>query len=290
MEGPMARFFANPLVRLVLIVIAFGAAVALLVLAAKTVLVHLPKTAINGIVLWALVAALTAAILLVERFTVKRGPSEIGFDTRHLLRDASLGVAAGAFLFSAIMVELWLVRAYHIDAMHASMGLIDAAIWILPGAALEELLFRGILFRLLAEWSGTWVALAISSLVFGAVHIGNPGSSWFAAVSIVLEAGVLLAAAFIVTRSLWAPIGLHFAWNFFEGPVYGTNLSGLTLQQPLFTSHLTGPAWLTGGAFGPEASVPAILTCSAAAIALLVYAKRDGSIVPCPWFRKRITP
>jgi hypothetical protein len=95
----------------------------------------------------------------------------------------------------------------------------------------------------------------------------------------------MLAAAFVVTRSLWFPIAIHFAWNFCEGPLYGTQLSGLSIGHTLVDAHVAGPAWLTGGSFGPEAGVPALLTCSAAAAAFLVAAYRGGSIVPCPWFR-----
>jgi uncharacterized protein len=164
-----------------------------------------------------------------------------------------------------------------------------AARWILPGAAIEGLLFRGVLFRLIAEWSGTWIALGASAVLFGAAHAFNPGATWFSTMAIAIEAGVLLGAAFIATRSLWFPIGLHFAWNYFEGPVYGTQLSGGTIEHSLIHAHTSGSVWLTGGVFGPEASVPALVICSAAAAALLVYASRTGSIVPCPWFKKGVS-
>jgi uncharacterized protein len=280
--GPMRRFFAFPLVRMVLIVALLFAAIASL-----TAIEHVlgrPNRAIEG---WLTVALLLAAILLVERLTVRAGPNDIGFDPRNLARDVLFGIGAGAVLFSAVILELTAAGAYHIVATHVSIALLYAAAWVVPAAILEELLFRGVIFRLLAEWSGTWIALGVSSALFGLAHTFNPGATWVSTMAIALEAGVLLGAAFIATRSLWAPIGLHFAWNFFEGPVYGTNLSGLAIGRPLFDAHVTGPAWLTGGAFGPEASVPAIVTCSAAAVAILIYAYRTGSIVACPWFRSK---
>jgi hypothetical protein len=95
-------------------------------------------------------------------------------------------------------------------------------------------------------------------------------------VAIALEAGVLLGAAFVVTRNLWFPIALHFAWNFCEGPIFGTQVSGGVLTTSLFTSHVSGPVWLTGGRFGPEAGVPAIVIGLIASVALLVHAARNS--------------
>jgi uncharacterized protein len=277
----MRRFFAFPLVRMVAIVaifagIAFGANAAGL---------HGSRAATA----WISLAVLAAIVLIVERLTVRRGPSEIGFDPRYLTRDTLLGFTTGAALFSLVIVELLATRSYRIDGVQWTNYLLYAALWILPAAALEELLFRGVLFRLLAEWSGTWIALGASAILFGASHMLNPGATWFSTTAIAVEAGVLLGAAFIATRSLWFPIALHFAWNFFEGPVYGTHLSGMTIGHSLIRAQMSGPVWLTGGAFGPEAGVPALVTCTAAAAGLLVYASRTGSIVPCPWFKRGVS-
>jgi hypothetical protein len=280
MEGPMRRFFAFPLVRMILIVAAFVAAGAGLY-TLRAAGIPLGEAALGSILL----AVLLAIILVVERLTVARGPADIGFDPRHLVRDVLFGLFLGGALFSAVILELAAAHAYRIESVHASSALFYAALWLVPAAALEEVLVRGVVFRLLAEWSGTWIALALSALLFGAMHFFNPGATWFSTFAIALEAGVLLAAAFIVTRSLWLPIALHFAWNFCEGPIYGTQLSGMTIGAPLFHAQISGAAWLTGESFGPEASVPALLTATAVAAALLIYAQRHGSIVPCPWLR-----
>jgi len=97
----------------------------------------------------------------------------------------------------------------------------------------------------------------------------------------------LLAAAFVVTRNLWFPIGVHFAWNFCEGPLYGTQISGRSFGADAVTAHLAGPALITGGQFGPEAGIPAIVTCLAVAVALLAYARRNGLVVAPLWRRPR---
>jgi membrane protease YdiL (CAAX protease family) len=283
--APMRRFFAFPLVRLVLIVGAFvGATIGLVALRGHGTVVN------DAAFAWMDALLLAIVIVVVERACVGRAPAEVGFAARHLLRDSALGLAGGAALFSAVIVELLAAGAYRVEAVHPSAQVLASALWLIPAAATEELLFRGALFRLVAEWAGTWIGLGVSALLFGTVHAFNPGATWFSTVAIALEAGVLLGAIFVVTRSLWAPIALHFAWNFCEGPVYGTQLSGLTIRAPLFEAHLNGPAWLTGGSFGPEASVPALLTCCAAAAALLLYAYRNGSILAPAWVARRAAP
>ncbi len=278
----MSRFLAFPLVRLVLIVMAWGA-----LLAAVVRLVHTPSTtdsiwwtlAIN----WIAAVLLLAVLILVERLTTGRPPRAIGFDPRKAIRDLAFGVALGAVLFSAVMLELGLSGHYRVTAFHVTPDIAIAALLLVADAITEELLFRGIVFRLIEEWAGTWIALVISAIAFGLLHAANPGATWVSTLAIALEAGVLLAAAFVVTRNLWLPIGLHFAWNFFEGPIYGTHVSGHTFLTNAISAHMSGPALLTGGSFGPEAGLPAIVTCLAAAALLLAYAKRRGSIVPPQW-------
>ena len=271
----MRGFFAFPLVRLALIVAAFAAVLAI-VLAVQGG----RHTAWGSIAATSAVAAvLLGVIVFVERMTTGRTPAAIGFDPRHAGRDLALGAGLGALMFSLVVLELALGGHYRVTGIHATWDLAIAVLLFGTGAVFEELLFRGALFRLVEEWAGTWIALAVSGLLFGAAHAFNPGATWVSVIAIALEAGVLLGSAFAVTKNLWLPIGLHFAWNFFEGPVYGTQVSGRTLLPSLLTAHLTGPAWLTGGAFGPEAGIPAVATSLIVSAALLAYASRHALIV-----------
>jgi len=160
------------------------------------------------------------------------------------------------------------------------------ALAALFAATLEETLIRGFLFRILQMVGGTWVALVLSSAFFGAAHGFNPGATVTSSVAIALEAGVLLAAAYIVTGSLWFPMGLHAGWNFSEGSLYGLAVSGFTPKNALTLGTLTGPAVLTGGAFGPEASIVAVILCLSAAILLLRRAGKLHRIQPAMWARK----
>ena len=135
---------------------------------------------------------------------------------------------------------------------------------------LEELLFRGYLFRLSSRIVGTWGALIFTSALFGLAHLGNKGATLSSGIAIMLEAGVLLGSAYVVTQRLWFPIGLHIAWNFTEGSVFGMQVSGNSTASGLMRGSLTGSNLLTGGAFGPEASIVAVLVCLAVAMSSAV--------------------
>lgn len=279
----MKRFFAFPIVRLVLIVLLFGALTTPLVLGTHGWTSPWASITIN----WFLLLALLVSVAVVERLTVRRSLAGIGFPPRKALRDLALGMALGAGLFSLVVLELAIGGHYQVVAEHFTPGLAMAVLLLLPAAAVEELLFRGVLFRLIEEWSGTWIALAVSAAVFGFAHSGNAGATWVSTLAIALEAGVLLAAAFVVARNLWFPIGIHFAWNFTEGPIYGAQVSGHVFGRSALTAHLSGPTLLTGGAFGPEAGLGAMLTCLIAAIALLVLAARRSQVEPANWKMSR---
>jgi membrane protease YdiL (CAAX protease family) len=117
--------------------------------------------------------------------------------------------------------------------------------------------------------------MLVSAAFFGGVHIFNPGATLISSAAIAIEAGLLLALAYTATRSLWLPIGLHFAWNFTEGGIFTTQVSGGKVPGILETT-LTGPELLTGGKFGPEASVVAVGVCLTAALIFLIVTLRRG--------------
>ncbi|MES2866579.1 MAG: CPBP family intramembrane glutamic endopeptidase, partial [Actinomycetota bacterium] len=126
---------------------------------------------------------------------------------------------------------------------------------------------------------GTWLALAVSAVLFGLVHLVNPGATVWGAIAIAVEAGLMLAAAYVATGSLWLSIGLHLGWNIATVAIFGTVTSGSESRGAIVTATTSGPDWLTGGAFGPEASVIAVIVCSAATAVLIRIARRRGRIV-----------
>jgi membrane protease YdiL (CAAX protease family) len=149
---------------------------------------------------------------------------------------------------------------------------------LLAAAVQEELIFRGMIFRLLERALGSWIAVLLSALLFGAAHLANPDATLVSTLAIMLTAGVILAALYLLTRSLWWVIGLHLGWNFFEGPIFGAPLSGRTMPVLLHAS-LTGPQAWTGGTFGPEAGLVAILIVGSVGLLLCVLAARQHRIM-----------
>ncbi|GLW72722.1 CAAX amino protease [Kitasatospora phosalacinea] len=157
------------------------------------------------------------------------------------------------------------------------LSLVGSAVAVQVGAAVgEELMFRGLALQALEQVWGSRVALAVTSLFFGVAHLGTPGATAWGGLSIVLEAGALLGAAFLWRRSIWFVVGLHFVWNTAE-QLLGIPVSGHA-PEGLFTVTTHGSTFLTGGGFGLEASVVPVLIALALAARMLVLARRDGGI------------
>ena len=206
----------------------------------------------------------------------------------HAVRDLALGLGGGTLLFSLVVLVAALVGVYDIVGAGSTRSILYALVTIgmIPGVV-EEVLFRGILFRHLEDFGGTWFALALTSILFGVAHIFNDNATVFSSFAIAVEAGVLLGGAYILTRSLWAPIGLHVAWNFTQSQIFDVPVSGND-GIGLVEAKLSGPEVLSGGAFGLEASVIALVIATAAGVWLVVRAVRAGHVVRPWWVRRRL--
>ncbi len=200
-------------------------------------------------------------------------------------RWAGLGKGAllGFGLFCAMLLLIGMFGGWDGLSSGSFLGALGIAGMMASVATMEEVLFRGVLFRILEERTGTVIALVVSSLLFGMTHIVNTNATLWGALSIGLTGGAMLAAAYVVTRSLWFPIGLHFAWNFTHAGVFGIAVSGSdNVPDGLLHLGIEGPAVLTGGTFGPEASLMALLVCFTATALMLSQAARTGRIRPRP--------
>lgn len=236
-----------------------------------------------------LIAALVMAAIFITAYKgykrwIERAPDhELAFAGAG--RELALGLAGGAVLFSVMTGIVALLGGFEILGLRGA-----GAIWSMLSLAVfsgvfEEILFRGIVFRQLEAWLGSWIALALSSALFGALHIMNPGASWFSSLAIAMEAGILLGAAYMLTRRLWLAIGIHAAWNFTQGWVFSVPVSGGEAPLGLLITRRIGPDWLTGGDFGLEASAVAVVIATMAGLTLLLLAIRGGKLVPAPWRR-----
>ncbi len=221
-----------------------------------------------------LLLVMLAAYVAIARFIERRTPAELRI--RALPRDGFLGLAIGFVLFAATIEVLALSHVYRAHAAGVWSGAAPALAMAFVAAFSEELLFRGFLFRTVRDLFGTWTGLAVSAVVFGSAHAFNPGASVASTVAIALEAGVLLSLAYAVTDALWLPIGLHAGWNFTEAFIFGTSVSGHATTPAILQGTLRGPTILTGGAFGPEASIVAVIVCLAASVAFAAVLRNQA--------------
>jgi membrane protease YdiL (CAAX protease family) len=218
--------------------------------------------------------ALGAYALLV-RLGEARWPAEIALKSAAI--ETIVGLAIGSAMFTAVMAALAGFGLYEVAYAGAAPAWSPAGKAIEAGIV-EELAVRAIMLRLMWRAFGPIPAFLVSAAAFGAGHIGNPDSSLFAVICISLEAGIMLGAFYALTGRLWVSIGVHAAWNFTQGYVFGAAVSGRDNGPALATSIARPdlPHWLTGGPFGPEASMPALVVCTAVGVATLWLAWRAG--------------
>ena len=216
------------------------------------------------------------AYLFLVYVIERRRPAELAWSK--VVPHGLAGIAAGTLFISSVVGVLWLAGSYEVTGTNPDVNWIKPLFLAGLGTAIaEEIVFRGVLFRITEEGLGTWPALVLSALLFGGVHMMNKGATVWSSAAIAIEAGVLLGLAYHVTRSLPLVMGLHMAWNFTQGTIYGIPVSGTT-DPGFLVSARPGPEWLSGGAFGAEASVVAVAISLLASAAMLVHARRAGTI------------
>jgi membrane protease YdiL (CAAX protease family) len=218
----------------------------------------------------------------ISKLIERRDPRELA--ARRAVPELGMGLAGGLLLFSLVMAFLWIARAYHPQGIAGETNAFAKGFALaLSSGIIEELFFRGLLFRMFSTLFGTWGALALTSALFGAAHLGNRGATITSGLAIAVEAGILLGAAYAATARLWLPIGLHIGWNFTEASVFGMSVSGNAMSPGLIRGFLSGPNLLTGGAFGPEASIFAVILCVAAALYLVRRIRKLRLAEPPMW-------
>ena len=222
----------------------------------------------------ALCAAMLGLYLLLVHLFERRTARELALHGSAPLLFG--GVAFGFALFTTVYAVLGAMGVAQWQGLSGHAPTVMALASALIAAIGEELTVRGGVFRILEDSFGTAVALILSAALFGALHMANPGATTVSTTAIALEAGILLGAAYAASRSLWLPIGLHFGWNFTEGGIYGATVSGGKVSHSAFNVSLSGPDLLTGGTFGPEASIIAVGVCLVAALVLIVMTVRRG--------------
>lgn len=240
--------------------------------------------AVSGNPILTLIGGLVTAGLAVlvyhwsVRWAEKRSPAEVGLKSAP--GGLALGILIGFVWFGSVIFNIAALGGYRVDGYGSVAGPVGLLGFMAAACVTEELMFRGVLLRVLQDRFGTWIALLVTCVLFGCWHLLNPDATVWGAVAIAVEAGGALGAAYIATRKLWVPIGLHFGWNFAESAIFGTEVSGNGSNQGLLHGVTSGPAYITGGQFGPEASPYTIVFGIVIAVIFLLIARRKGRLVP----------
>ncbi len=232
-----------------------------------------------------LIVALSAVGLAlyagIVRLAEDRWPGELAL--KQAAPELLTGLVVGTAMLSAVVAALLVFGLYDITGPRASSPWAMVNVGVASGV-FEELIFRAIVLRLLMRAFGIWPALGLSAALFGALHLANPNATPVAAIAIAVEAGLMLASFYLLTGRLWVSIGVHAAWNFAQGWIWGARVSGIPVKESLYLSapKAGAPDWLSGGAFGPEASVPAMVIGTGVAAVVLYWAWKRGNFKPAP--------
>lgn len=276
------KTFNSPITKIILALLTFMAVVIISQQIAVKLLALTPlekdfRNLLKGLFVSAL--CIFSYILFFKKYE-KRTIEE--FSTKRLAKNLILGTLIGFTLQSLTILVIYLNGSYSVVNINPISFILIPFTIMFTVAIIEEILVRGIIFRIVEEKLGSYISLTISSVLFGIFHLANPHGTLISAICITM-AGFMLGAAFIYSRNLWFPIALHFAWNFTQSGIYGAITSGNEKTNSLLNAKIQGPEFITGGEFGPEGSIQAILFCAVGAIVLLALSRKENKIIKPYW-------
>ena len=283
-KGRIVQF---PLIRLLIAALFMVAVLALDKVFKLTVLSPLSG---NILIIFKYIEAIIFFVLLVAayRFYAKlverRTAPELSFS--NWLSEFGLGFLISMGLVIIIVAILYIPGYLNFVGLAANKRVaLDLAVKFAMGAFIEELFFRLIIFKLSEELLGTWIAFSIQAVFFGFAHQANENATIFTSISLITIGGIFETAAFIYTRRIWFPFGIHMAWNYFQSGIFSMPNSG-TSYDGLITTNISGPVAITGGNFGIEASYVAIFLCLIIGVWLVVSSYKAGQFTKPLWKRK----
>jgi uncharacterized protein len=222
-----------------------------------------------------------AAYIIFYRYAENRKITELRRET--FPRMALAGFITGIGIQAAIILIIYVAGSYHIEKINPVADLLPSFSVSLMAGFVAELLIRGVFFRILEEKLGTILALLLMVISFVILHLGIPGSSMVSVAATALHAGLLLSAAYVVSRSLWFPIFLHFAYDFAEPGIFGGINPGIHENRSLFTPLISGNHLITGGEAGPQNSLQGLIICLILSSIFLYRAKRKNKFIRPSW-------
>ena len=274
------RVLQFPVTRLILL----GGTLFLMMGVSNGYMIYFADTPPKAVAMAAVMVALGFAVYIAfVRFIERRPVRELALPM--MSRELGIGMLAGVGLYTLCVLVLMVLGVYRIEGINPLALLLPSVAMALSSGVFEELLHRGTLFRIVEESLGSWIALLASALFFGFRHLSNADGNIIGVLAITIEAGLLLTAAYMLTRRLWLSIGFHIAWNFTQSGIFSGSVSGAFEKPGLFKATIEGPELLTGGKFGMEATIVALLICTTAGLVMLVMAVRRGNIAPPFWQR-----
>ena len=241
-------------------------------------------SAVEGNALLTLIFGMATAALTVLAYrwvvgrTEHREPTELAWDGA-VVRLAR-GALIGAGMFAAVILNIAFLGSYHVHGLGSVTGAVGLLGFMAAAATTEELIFRGLLFRIIEERLGTWITLGLTGVAFGLMHLSTPDATVWGVIAIAIEAGFMLGACYAATRNLWVPIGLHFGWNIAASGIFSVVVSGNGESKGLLDASMSGSTLVTGGDFGPEGSLYTVAAGLALTVVFMWLAHRRGNIVP----------
>jgi membrane protease YdiL (CAAX protease family) len=238
---------------------------------------------------WGLSALESLGVLLaasvgtwvMTRFVNRKPFTAVGLTLRHTaLKECSAGVLLGFLMMTGIFLVGVALGMYHPSFRGLSAGtsvsILGGSLFIFAAGAMgEEMLFRGYAYQTLVQGVTVLPATLLMASVFALAHLQNPNVTFFSILNVAL-AGIVLSFAYVKTRALWLPFGIHFAWNFSQTTLYGLPTSGITSpDQMLILTGSSGAAWISGGEFGPEGGILATI----ALVSCGWYILKENSLV-----------
>ena len=247
-----------------------------------------PSSLISAVAMiaFSFVVAVNVSIFLALSLTLDRATQPlpyIGFSTDvPVVRLVVIGFVFGAAMVSLAVLVIALGGnasfRWRMDSAMLRAAALQMAVF--PIAALhEEVMFRGYPFQRLTESIGAWPAVIVLSVLFAVPHLYNPNSTFFAAFN-TAAVGSLLGAAYLLTKSLWLPWGIHWGWNLVLAVAYGLSVSGFDTDGPIDGSVM-GPEWLTGGAYGIEGGASGSLAI-VGGFGMLLWLVRQPGLIGAP--------
>ena len=283
-QGKIAQIFHFPLARFVVIALFLAPVIALNAFVVLKVIEQLGEPLATNIDIVRML--ITIPLLLLGyawycRVFEKRKALEISLPGAG--REWGAGFLVAASLVVLLVAFISVFGSFDILEYRPLGTLLTNFLTFGMGALLQDLILLCVLYRLVEELAGTWVALVASLLIFGLVHAGNPNQTPVSMTFLVFSS-IILVAPFILTRRLWLSWGFHVGWNFMQAGVFGMANSGIMFPGWMVSS-VGGPDWLTGGAIGLEGSYLSIGFDLAIGLLLFSAAMKAGNIVKPRWKR-----